>query len=122
MPRVMHVEINAPDPDGLMAFYKNAFGWEIAKWEGPEDYWLLTTGEDGQPGINGAMMRSQDGQARTVNTIGVESVDEVVAKVTAAGGQVVMPKMAIPGIGWQAYCSDPQGTLLGLHQEDPEAK
>ena len=51
MPRVMHFEINAPDPDGLMDFYKDAFGWEIAKWEAPEDYWLLTTGEDGQPGI-----------------------------------------------------------------------
>ena len=66
------------------------------------------------------MMRSQDGQARTVNTIGVESVDEVVAKVTAADGQVVMPKMAIPGICWHAYCSAPRGTLFGLHQEDPE--
>jgi predicted enzyme related to lactoylglutathione lyase len=32
-----------------------------------------------------------------------------------------MPKFAIPGIGWQAYCLDTEGNLFGIHQLDPAA-
>jgi predicted enzyme related to lactoylglutathione lyase len=44
-----------------------------------------------------------------------------VAKVIAAGGEVVVPRMTIPGIGHQAYCKDPEGNLFGIHQVDPSA-
>ena len=53
MNRVVHFEINSPDPDRASSFYSEAFGWSIEKWEGPQDYWLVTTGEDGTVGING---------------------------------------------------------------------
>ena len=38
-----------------MKFYKEVFGWEFNKWNGPQDYWLVKTGEDNQPGINGGL-------------------------------------------------------------------
>jgi len=34
--------------------YQKVFGWEINTWHGPEDYWLIMTGERGEPGIDGA--------------------------------------------------------------------
>jgi len=34
----------------------------------------------------------------------------------------VMPKMAIPGIGWQAYLLDSEMNIFGLHQTDADAK
>jgi hypothetical protein len=58
----------------------------------------------------------------TVNTITVDSVDEVAAKVTSYGGKVVLPKMAIPGVGYQIYCQDTEGIVFGLHQADPSAQ
>lgn len=122
MSRVTHFEINTADPARAADFYGRVFGWEITKWEGPEEYWLVTTGKEGDIGINGGIMRSQDGQPRTVNTIQVETIDNVIAKITTSGGQIAMPKMAIPGIGWQAYCIDPQGCLFGVHQADPKAR
>jgi len=67
-------------------------------------------------------MRHEDGAARTVNTVGVESVDDFLGKVTASGGQIAMPKFPIPGIGWQAYCIDTEGNLFGIHQQDSNAK
>ena len=67
-------------------------------------------------------MRHQDGAARTVNTLDVASIEEASAKVVAAGGQVVLPKMAIPGVGYQAYCTDTEGMIFGLHQFDPTVK
>ncbi|MGZ7136310.1 MAG: VOC family protein, partial [Methanobacterium sp.] len=38
MPRVVHFEIPADDPERAIEFYKNVFGWKIDKWEGPFDY------------------------------------------------------------------------------------
>jgi predicted enzyme related to lactoylglutathione lyase len=38
MPRVVHFEIAANDPDKAAAFYQEVFGWKITKWEGPQEY------------------------------------------------------------------------------------
>ena len=121
MNRVAHFEIYAPDPNQVVPFYEEVFGWKIAKWEGPMEYWLVTTGAD-EPGIDGGIMRSEDGQPRTVNTVKVNSVDEYVAKVPEHGGKVVVPKMAIPGVGWVAYATDPGGVLVGIYEHDESAK
>ena len=122
MTRVVHFELGLPDPDSAIGFYEQVFDWKIEKWSGPQEYWQVTTGDEGTAGINGGLARSHDGQPRTVNTIGVPSVDEYVERVTQAGGGVEMPKAAIPGVGWIAYCTDPQGMLFGIFRDDPEAK
>jgi hypothetical protein len=56
-----------------------------------------------------------------VNTVDVPSCDEFVGKVVAAGGKVAMPKMPVPGVGWLAYCADPEGNTFGVMQNDPKA-
>jgi predicted enzyme related to lactoylglutathione lyase len=66
-------------------------------------------------------MRHQDGAPRTVNTIGVDDLEDAVQKVESAGGKVVVPKMPIPGVGWLVYCTDTEGMLFGIHKEDPTA-
>ncbi len=122
MPRVVHFGISVADPEAAAEFYREVFDWAIAKWEGPVDYWLVTTGEEGQAGIDGGLVRSEGEEPHTINSIDVPSIDEFVARVEAAGGKVVVPKTALPGVGYQAYCADPQGAFFGLHEEDPEAK
>jgi predicted enzyme related to lactoylglutathione lyase len=117
IPRVIHFEINVDQPERAIRFYTDVFGWKIWKWEGPEDYWLITTGE-GQPGIDGALMKRMNPSATTVNTIEVPSVDDFVAKITANGGKVVAPKVAIPGVGYFAHCQDTEGNTFGIIQED----
>jgi hypothetical protein len=54
----MHFELPADDPKRAIAFYEKVFGWTITKWDAPMDYWLVTTGNDDEPGINGAIMRA----------------------------------------------------------------
>ena len=54
--------------------------------------------------------------------MGVSSVDDYTAKIEAAGGTVVMPKMAIPGVGYAAACLDTEGNPFGLFQDDPSAQ
>jgi predicted enzyme related to lactoylglutathione lyase len=118
--RPIHFEITAKDPAALARFYQQAFGWQFERWDGPQEYWLISTGHDA-PGIDGGLLPRR-GAGGTVNTLGVASVDEAVARVEANGGIVAVPKMALPGIGWLAYCVDPQGTMFGLMQEDESAR
>jgi len=122
MPRVIHFEISADDPERAVNFYREVFGWEIQKWDGPVDYWLITTGPDDQPGINGAMMKRPDPTASTWNTIEVPSVDEFTSRVVGAGGRMSMPKTPIPGVGYQAYCQDTEGNIFGVHEANESAQ
>ena len=127
MSRVVHFEIHADDPDRAVKFYQSLFGWEFTKWAGPMDYWLIKTGPDGQPGINGGMVRRRgviDGTAviAYVCTIDVKSVDDLVTAIPAKGGTIALPKMPIPGIGWLAYGKDTEGNIFGFMQADKSAK
>jgi predicted enzyme related to lactoylglutathione lyase len=120
MPRPTHFEIPADRPDRAITFYGKVFDWQFQRWEGPIPYWMVMTGEAG-PGINGGLHpRAFPGQG-PVNVVDVPSCDEYVRRIEGAGGKTVVPKMAIPGIGWLAYCSDPEGNTLGLMQADPSA-
>ena len=121
MSRVIHFEIPASDPERASAFYKKVFGWKIEKWPGPTEYWLVTTGPEGTPGINGGLMKNTDVKT-TTNTVGVESVDGAVDAVKKAGGKLIMPKTAIPTVGYFAYCEDTEGNLFGVIEADKNAK
>jgi predicted enzyme related to lactoylglutathione lyase len=122
MARVVHFELPVDDPDRAVSFYRNVFGWQISKWAGPTDYWLVTTGPQGEPGIDGALTRRQAGFMSTVNTVGVDALADAVAKVEANGGKVLLPKMAVEGVGWLAYVQDTEGNNFGLLQDDPAAR
>ena len=121
MNRVIHFELSVDEPERAVAFYRAALGWQIQKWDGPIEYWLVTTGSDEEPGIDGALTRRPHPGSTTVNTIDVEDVDETVAKITSAGGSVVLPRMAVPGVGYMAYCADTEVNSFGLMQSDPSA-
>jgi predicted enzyme related to lactoylglutathione lyase len=122
MSRVIHFEIPAAEPDRAAAFYGQVFGWKFDKWPGPTEYWMVTTGTEGSPGINGGMMKKPGGITSTTNTIGVLSVDRAVNAAVEAGGRNIMPKTPIPGVGYFAYCEDTEGNLFGVMQMDPNAK
>src|SRR5207247_9455941 len=82
MPRVVHFEIYTENPEAVRPFYEDVFGWKFQKFGGPLDYWLVTTGDDKQPGINGGLARPREGQSPgTLNTIGVSSLDQSVKKI-----------------------------------------
>jgi uncharacterized protein len=126
MPRVIHFEIHADNPDRAIKFYRDIFEWEFTKWDGPQPYWLIKTGPDSQPGINGGLVQRRgavDGQAviAYVCTVDIPSVDEYLKRAQASGGTVALPKMPIPGVGWLAYCKDTEGNIFGLMQADPKA-
>jgi len=121
MSRVIHFEIPADDPARAVAFYEKVFGWTTTSWEGPGEYWLVKTGEEGRPGIDGGITRRRAEGEPVRNTIGVASVDDAVAAIEGAGGTIAMPKSPIPGVGWLAMAVDPEGNPFAVMQPDPDA-
>ena len=122
MPRVVHFELTSDDPEKSAAFFQKVFDWKVTKWEGPQEYWLVETGEEEEPGINGGLFRPSGIFSGTVNTIAVPDIDAYIEKVKQHGGEIVIEKNAIPGVGYSAYAKDEGGILFGIHQEDPTAK
>jgi uncharacterized protein len=121
MPRVVHFEIHASDPEVLVSFYSTVFGWKISKWEGPVEYWVVGTGEG--PGIDGGILRRQGAAAYSgapvnayVCTIGVASLDQSQAAILNTGGSIAVERNEIPGIGLLAYFKDPDGNIFGVLQ------
>jgi predicted enzyme related to lactoylglutathione lyase len=125
MPRPVHFEIHAGDPERASAFYTSVFGWVIKQW-GEHPYWIVQTGEG--PGIDGGLVPRRGPEpsddtpvAAFPVTIDVPDLDATAVAVERAGGRVVMEKGAIPTIGWLAYCKDTEGNIFGLMQADPSA-
>ena len=122
MQRVVHFEIYTNDPEAVQPFYRDVFEWEFKKFEGgPIEYWVVTTGDDKEAGINGGMLRPRPGQnPGTINTVTVSSLEETLRKITEGGGSVCVPKMAIPKVGWLAYAQDPTGIVFGILQPETD--
>ena len=117
---VVHFEIPADDVNRLKGFYAGLFDWDVEETPGMPDYLMIHTAPEGQ-GVNGGLMKKQLPQQKPVNYINVESITDYVAKVTDLGGQVVMPKTAIPKMGYFAICLDPEANPFGLWETDAKA-
>ena len=127
MSRAVHFEIHASNPQQLIDFYSSVLGWSFNKWEGG-DYWMIHTGPDEQPGINGGLMprrgplpEAMAAVTAFVITVDVEDLDATMARATAAGASVALPRMPVPGIGWLGYIKDPDGNIFGMMQADTGA-
>jgi hypothetical protein len=128
MPRVVHFEVHASDPERTMKFYSELFGWRFEAWGPPGTYWLVTTGSPEQRGIDGGVVPRRDGapvDGQPVNaficTVDVANAAESLAKAISLGGSEAHPVMPIPGAGWLCYAKDPDGTIFGMMQPDTSA-
>jgi len=121
MSRIVHFEVPADDPERLIRFYEEVFGWRIEKWDGPMEYWLVMTGPEDEPGIDGGLARRSEPDFGVEITVDVADLDQALAGVKSQGGEVIRPKSAVPGVGWMAYIKDTEGNVLGMMESDPEA-
>ncbi len=113
--RVVHFEFVSQQPELLLHFYNEVFGWQPVR--GEDDYIRLITGlpADGR-GINGAIVRPVNEHvptAATINTIQVANLTLCLDEVVRHGGRVLSEVIRLPAIGNFAYCEDPEGRAFG---------
>jgi predicted enzyme related to lactoylglutathione lyase len=124
MGRPVHFEIHATDPERSREFYEQVFGWAFQQW-GEQPYWMVFTGGDDKPGINGGMVPREGSAPATgaavnafVVTVDVTDLDETIEAALKLGGEVRVARMPVQGVGWLAYLADPDGNLFGVMQAD----
>lgn len=123
MSTIVHFEVPTEDIERAKKFYSELFGWKIEKYPGPMEYYMITTtNEKGEKAIDGGMMKRQSPQQPITNYIDVLSIDEYAVKVGKLGGKVVVPKSAIPCVGYLAVCLDTENNSFALWENDKNAK
>lgn len=125
MNSIVYFEIQAKDPQKSARFYELVFGWKFIREENlPIEYYRIET-----PGIHGGLFRRPAGtpplncgtNAFTCS-LEIENFDAVAAVILENGGQVAMPKFAVPGRCWQGYFLDIDHNVFGIFEADTQAK
>jgi len=110
---ICHVEIPSDDVSSARQFFADVFGWTFEEMPmGESTYTMYQTR---QGGIGGGIMTPPPGAPKqVVNYILVNDIAPVLEQVRRAGGDVVTPTMEVPGAGWLAHFTDPDGNVFGL--------
>lgn len=123
MNKIAYFEIQASEPAKLVEFYTAVFGWKFAKNENlPIEYYCLDDNSGAilqRPKETPPFMYGTN--AYTCSVI-VENFDETSEKILANGGQIALPKFAVPGKCWQGYFVDSDHNVFGLFEVDANAK
>lgn len=114
--RVGYFELMGPDGEAQREFYASLFGWNLEAVPGFDAYY--TVGAD-DIGIGGGVGKGpDDGPSYATIYIEVESIDDHLARIEAAGGTTVIPRTVIPDTVVFAMFADPGGNIIGLMESD----
>ena len=131
MNRHLYFEIQADDTSRARHFYNNVFGWQFEKADGlPVEYWRIETGPTAGAsaqagGARGVLLKRpaktpppECGTNAFVCSVEIEDFDKTAQEIVRLGGQVALPKFAVPGKCWQGYFVDTEGNTFGIFQVD----
>ena len=125
MNTIGYFEIQSSEPDRDIKFYQTVFDWKFIKEEFvPIEYYRIETNS-----INGGLLKrpakvppAESGTNAFVCSVLVESFDKTNDLILQNGGQVALPKFAIPGRCWQGYFIDLDNNTFGIFEVDENAK
>ncbi|CAB1210049.1 VOC family protein [Acinetobacter bouvetii] len=125
MNTIVYFEIQSSNPTRDIDFYQSVFGWKFSKVEGlPIEYYQIAT-----ENLSGGLLKrpaevppTHCGTNAYTCSVLVDNFDETSNRILAAGGQIAMPKFAIPGRCWQGYFLDLDQNTFGLVEADENAK
>lgn len=112
--------IHADDVSRARVFYQAVFGWVFEPW-GPPDFYLIHTGDERSPGIQGllhkrSVPRTGTGLNGFEPTFAVADVDAIAAAVVAHGGTLTFARSDIPTVGALIRFLDTEGNDVGAMQ------
>ncbi|THD62042.1 VOC family protein [Phenylobacterium sp.] len=114
-----HFAINADDMPRAKRFYEEVFGWRFTPWGPPGFYQTRDAGAGMLGALQGRRAITPDLKLNALETsFGVEDLAATIAAVEAGGGQILMPRVRIEGVGDLIYFRDPEGNVLGAMQYD----
>lgn len=123
--KLTHFAIYIDDIERAKNFYDGVFNWGFNSY-GPGDFLQIKADKTDDGELIGAL---QSRKYSPLNekiiglecTIGVEDIDHIIEKVKSNGGKVIMPKTAIPTVGYIAKFLDTEGNLFCAMENNSEA-
>lgn len=107
---VMHWQMLSAEPEKTAAFYRDLFDWQVSAANGLGYREVKTGGE-----VDGGIWPAPAGAPEAVQIyVEVADIDAALAKTTALGGSVLMPKQMLPDGDAMALALDPLGRSFGL--------
>ena len=121
-----HFAIHIDEMDRARQFYAGVFNWGFVSY-GPPDFLQIKTGPAEDDELIGALQSRKYSPVEEKLqglecTFAVEDLDDTMARVISHGGKLLMPRTAIPQVGWIAKFLDTEGNLLCAMQYDRNAK
>lgn len=110
---VVHIEIPSKDAKKNSQFYADLFGWKMTVFE-QLDYVIFDSGE-GSPGGGFPPVADFNKTDRLLVYVDTDDIERDLKKAVSLGGKSVLPKTEIPGQGWFALFTDPEGNTLALY-------
>jgi uncharacterized protein len=105
---IVFLDIAGPDLQKQKAFYEAVFGWDVSA-----DGHFTAPAATPLPGL--LRVEAEAGfQPERVLYLGVDDITATLETITANGGGVVFPRMAVPGVVILALFTDPAGNRMGL--------
>ena len=125
MNTISYFEIQSSDVQKSIIFYNRVFGWKFIKEEFvPIEYYRIET-----DGIAGGLLKRPAPTPPTMSGTNaftcskqVENFDQTARLILENGGQVALPKFAIPKRCWQGYFIDEDNNVFGIFEADENAK
>jgi predicted enzyme related to lactoylglutathione lyase len=118
MNSIVYFEIQSSNVEREANFYRSVFGWSITQDVSmPILYYRIET-----EGIQGAILERpapvtpMSGTNAFTCSLEVTNFDKTAELILSNGGQVAMPKFAIPGKCWQGYFIDPDQNVFGIFE------
>ena len=118
---ILHYEIPAKNPAKLSKFYADVVGWKFSDSGIPGMKYLVikTSAKTQLP--SGGMYKKSANDTGPRTYLKVKNIDVSTKKLQKNGGKVLVPKQAVPGMGWSVVAVDIEGNPLGLFQIDRNA-
>ena len=124
MNTIGYFEIHSSDVQREIRFYRSLFGWKFIREElVPIEYYRIETNS-----INGGLLKrpakvppAHSGTNAFVCSIQVNSFDDTSEEILKNGGQVALPKFAVPNRCWQGYFVDLDNNTFGIFEVDKNA-
>jgi hypothetical protein len=111
-------EIPALDLERAATFYETILGGKLAREKmGP---FRMAVFPHAQAGVGGCVIAADGYQPSATGSVvylnAGPSLEAVLARVAKAGGEIALPKTALPdGMGCYAHVIDSEGNRVGLH-------
>lgn len=124
MSAIFWFEIPVTDIERAVAFYNDVLDASMQSMDLTETQGTLVAHIPARGGVGGMLVQgevhgyvpSHEGALLYLNVDG--PLEETLAKVEPAGGQILLPKTSLGEHGWTAWIEDSEGNRVGLRAEE----